>query len=188
MPEDEILGSTTRASIASCGDQNVRAASVMFSSLAPSTGTSRAGWRPKPHDGASQSPSSPTTRAQSQLRSWTLFGSALLLSSYIAGSTRFRARARGACKLGRVSGVQIPPLQRESATSPRSGSRPGGCSCYPHLHFRFVGRGNEFDGFSRSCACTPGLPTTTCIAASARAAAHNWKTKSAARASATIAA
>ena len=54
------------------------------------------------------------TRAQSQLLSWTLFGSALLLSSYIAGSTRFKARARRACKLGRVSGFKSPLSAIES--------------------------------------------------------------------------
>jgi hypothetical protein len=49
--------------------QSVRAASTMFSILARSTGMLRDGWRPKPQDGETQRRSSPTTRAQSAIRS-----------------------------------------------------------------------------------------------------------------------
>jgi hypothetical protein len=41
----------------------------MFSIFARSTGMLRGGCRPKPHDGETHSRSSPTTRAQSAMRS-----------------------------------------------------------------------------------------------------------------------
>ena len=60
----------------------------MFSILARSTATSRDGWRPKPQDGETQRRSSPTTRAQSAIRSRIFFDRFDPIAAFVDDASR----------------------------------------------------------------------------------------------------